>query len=149
MSLWDKILGRRVITGDMTGDVVGRHTMGTMSINGRSFTGNNLTMRNGRIILDGVDVTDDTGVDPKTILEIKLTGDLESLDCDKSVTVIGQVKGNIDARGSVNCDNVGGDIKAGGSVNADDVKGSVYANGSVNCDDVGGSVQAGGSVNRA
>lgn len=150
MSLWDKILGRRVIAGDMTGgDIVGRNRMGTVTIDGRTFTGNTITMQNGRILVDGKDITDQTGVDMKTVLEVRVTGDIENLSCEKSVTVVGAVTGNIDARGSVNCDNVGGDIKAGGSVNADDVKGNVYANGSVNCDDVGGSVQAGGSISRA
>lgn len=152
MSIIDRILGRRVIRGDMTGgDVVGRNYsgMGSVTINNQTFTGSVITMTGGRIIVDGKDVTDQTGVDTSKILEIKVTGDIESVTAEKSLTVIGTIKGNVDARGAVNCDNIEGDVKAGGSVNADDIGGSVYANGSVNCDDVGGSVQAGGSVNRA
>jgi len=141
----------RTFSGDQIGhtgvNVAGRSTMGTVTINGRTFSGNNLTMRNGRIIVDGKDVTDDTGVDMATVLEVKITGEIGSLECDKSVTVVGAITGNVDARGSVTCDDVGGDVKAGGSANTNNVKGNVYANGSVNCDKVGGSVQAGGSVN--
>lgn len=139
--------GKRNISGDQTGgDIVGRHNMGTITINGRTYTGNNISMSNGRVIIDGEDVTDQTGVDMKSILEVRVTGDIENIFCEKNITIMGNVKEYIDARGSVNCNDVGGDIKAGGSVNCDDVAGNVYANGSVNADDIGGSVQAGGSV---
>lgn len=138
---------RRTIQGDMTGgDIVGRNSVGSISINGRTFSGNNLSMVGNRIIVDGRDVTDDTGVEMKSILEVKITGDVQDVSCDRGLTIVGTVRGNIDAKAAVNCDSVGGDIKAGGAVNCDDVQGSVYANGSVNCDDIGGSVQAGGSV---
>lgn len=128
--------------GDMTG---GR--MGTMTINGRTFTGNTMTMMNGRIIVDGKDVTDDTGVDTKSILEVKITGDVGRVMSDVAVSVHGNVTGDVQAGGAVSCDNVGGSVSAAGSVSADDIKGNVTAGGSVSCDDVGGSVKAGGSVN--
>lgn len=54
--------------------------------------------------------------------------------------------GELNADGSVNCNNVAGNVRAGGSVNCDNVGGDVSAGGSVNCDKVGGSVKAGGSV---
>lgn len=137
----------RVVHGDQTGgDIVGRHNLGTMTINGRTYTGNSIQMIGNRIVIDGKDVTDASGVDMKSVLEIKVTGDVQDVSADKGLTVVGTVKGNIDARGSVNCEDIKGDVKAGGSVNADNVGGSVYANGSVNCDRVSGSVQAGGSV---
>ena len=146
--LWLRLKSRRVVNGDMTGgSIVGRNNMGTMTINGRTFTGSNIYMNNGRILVDGLDVTDETGVDMKSILEIKVTGDVENVTSDKSINVVGNVKGDIDAEGSVNCNAVGGSIRAGGSVSCDDVNGNVEAGGSVNCDDVGGSVKAGGSVN--
>lgn len=152
MSILDKILGRRVINGDMTGgDVVGRRNngMGTIQVNGRTFTGSNISMSGGRIIVDGEDVTDATGIDTSMVLDIRVTGDIENVFCDRNLTVVGNVKEYVDAKGSVSCNDVGGDVRAGGAVNCDDVRGNVTANGSVNCDDVGGSVQAGGSVNRS
>lgn len=120
--------------------------MGNMTINGRSFSGSNITITDGRIIVDGKDVTDTTGVDMKSILEVKITGDVGSVRCDKGLTVMGNVQGNVDAQGGVSCNDVGGDVRASGAVSCDDIKGNVHAGGSVSCDDVGGNVQAGGSV---
>lgn len=140
-------LRRRVVHGDMTGgNIVGRHNMATMTINGRTITGNNIQMTGDRIIVDGVDVTDQTGVDMKSILEVKITGDVQNVSCDRGLSITGTVHGNVDSKGAVSCDNVGGDVKAAGAVSCDDVKGNVTAGGSVSCDDVGGSVSAGGRV---
>lgn len=101
-----------------------------IEINAVRYTGNSVVVGNGRVIIDGKDVTDKNM--PKTVLEIHVTGTLASLTTDKSVS----------------CDNINGNVIAGGSVNCDDIKGNVYAKGSVNCDDVGGSVRANGSINR-
>lgn len=101
--------------------------MGTISINGKTYNGNNIQIRNGVVTIDGVVQKDDSA---KNAVEIRvLEGDITSLRTDLSV----------------NCNNVGM-VHAGGSVNCDDVRGDVNAGGSVNCDRVGGSVTAGGSV---
>lgn len=140
---YDRSKSRKVIAGDL----IGGKRMGSINIAGRSFSGNSITMTGGRIIIDGVDITDQSGIeDPKTILTIKVEGDPISVKSDLSVSVMGNVAGNVGAGGSVNCNDVGGDVNANGSVNADDITGNVDAGGSVNCDDVGGSVNAGGSV---
>lgn len=100
------------------------------SINGKSFSigsGSDINIKNGRIMVDGEIVTDEA----KDILRIEIDGDVVNLQAD----------------GSVQCDNVLGDLTAGGSVQCDDVMGDVNAGGSVNCDDVKGSVNAGGSIN--
>lgn len=102
----------------------------SVTVNGRTYEGNNVTVTNNRVIIDGVDVTNkDT---PKTILQIEIKGTLASLTTDASVS----------------CNSIAGDVHAGGSVNCDDVKGNVSAGGSVNADDIGGNVNAGGSVRR-
>lgn len=101
--------------------------MGTISINGQVFSGNNVSIINGRVTIDSVVQQGDV----KGVVEIRVTeGVIGSLTTDASV----------------NCGEVRGDVKAGGSVNCDGVGGSITCGGSVNCDAVGGSVMAGGSV---
>ena len=137
---------RRVIRGDQTGNISGRNRMGTFQINGRSYTGNNITMVDGRIIVDGNDVTGDYDSPLPKVVEIKITGgDIENLITDASVTCE-NVTGFVEAGGSVTCQNVGDNVDAGGSVTCKDVQGDVDAGGSVNCGKVGGSIDAGGSV---
>lgn len=104
--------------------------MGELYLNGKRYVGDNISVRNNKIFIDGKDVTD--AELPSTILEISVSGTLARLDTDASVS----------------CEDVSGDVTAAGSVNCDKVGGNVQAGGSVNCDDVGGSVTAGGSVNR-
>lgn len=102
--------------------------MATITINGVTYSGNNISINNGKMTIDGVDASNI----PDNVMTIKVEGILNSLTCDKSVNVNGTIQGNIEAKGSVNCD---------------DVKGNVNAGGSVNCDDIGGNVNAGGSIN--
>lgn len=122
----------RRFRGDQTGgDVVGRNRMGTFNISGRTFRGNNISISNNRIVIDGKDVTDEYDIKPVGILEI---------------TVLEGTIGSLTADGSVSCNDVTGDVSAGGSVKAGDIKGSVNAGGSVKCGSIGGSINAGGSV---
>jgi hypothetical protein len=119
--------------------------MATMSIDGKIYTGNNINIINGDVYIDGVKQDPMPGISNRPNIEI--TGNVESVAVDVgSVTVKGNVTGNVKAGGSVNCDAVGGDVHASGSVNCDEVGGSINAGGSVNCDDVNGSVSAGGNV---
>jgi cytoskeletal protein CcmA (bactofilin family) len=67
------------------------------------------------------------------VVEIKFEGNLVSLESDSSVTVSGDVHGNVDAGGSIRCGAVGGDVDAGGSVVCGCVNGRVRAGGSVMC----------------
>ena len=101
----------------------------TVTINGVTYEGNNVSMINNRIIIDGKEV----GETERAQTQIVINGNIGNLETDKSVTVNGEITGNVTAGGSVNCDDIGGDVRAGGSVN---------------CDDIGGDVRAGGSVNR-
>jgi len=83
------------------------------------------------------------------IVEVRWQGPLASLDCRHgSVTVEGDVAGDVDCGGSATCGNVGGSVDAGGSVSCGNVTGDVDAGGSVRCGSVGGRVDAGGSVRR-
>lgn len=64
-------------------------------------------------------------------MKIEFQGDLATLDCGGSVNVKGNVLGNVDSGGSVECGDVGGDVDAGGSVKCGKVNGDVDAGGSI------------------
>lgn len=103
--------------------------MSIFNINGKVFSGKNMTFRDGKLIIDG----DIVGNDVRGVVEVRvLEGEIHRLEVD----------------GSVTCNNVTGSVNAGGSVNCDKVGGNVNAGGSVNCNDVGGNVSAGGSIRR-
>lgn len=97
-------------------------------INGKSYTGRNVAIINGKVLIDGK--PQDEGL--SGVVEIKVEGDLATLECDAPVTVNGNV-GSLSAGGSVQCDNVGGNVNAGGSINCGDIGGMVNAGGSVSC----------------
>lgn len=104
--------------------------MNSVTINGKTYNGSkSVVVKNDVVYVDGKKV--DHGKTTDSILEVHVMGILENLEAD----------------GSVSCDDVHGTVQAGGSVTCDDVGGNVQAGGSVTCDDVGGSVMAGGSVN--
>lgn len=98
----------------------------TVTINGKTYEGNNISVRNGVVSIDGKPITETKA------MELHIHGNVGELVSDMSVNITGKVLGNVSAKGSVNCDAVGGNVQAGGSVNCDDVGGSVTAGGSVN-----------------
>lgn len=122
--------------------------MGTVIVNGKryEFSGRDITVVDGRVIVDGKDISeqDEDVKFSKLIIE----GDVETLATDLSVEVRGNA-GQVKAGGSIQCGNVKGKVKANGSVNCGSIGGDVRAGGSVNCGHVAGSVRAGGSINKA
>ena len=101
--------------------------MTKITINGVSIPScESVSVLNGRVIVDGVDVTPDAH-----LVNIVVTGNLESLSADhcQSLTVNGVVFGDVTS--------VSGDITCG------DVTGSVSSTaGDIKCGSVGGSVKA-------
>jgi len=90
--------------------------MGTIIINGKRFVGNNITIRNGKVVIDGKAQDGEM----KGVVEVRvIEGVLGRVECDASVTC-GEVWGNVAAGASVTGENVGGSIQAGGSVTAGD-----------------------------
>lgn len=65
------------------------------------------------------------------IVEIKWEGPAVFVECDGSITVSGDVQGNVLAGGSVACGAVGGKVNAGGSVACGAVAGKVLAGGRI------------------
>jgi hypothetical protein len=99
-----------------------------ITVNGKTYIGNNVTINNGQVIVDGK--VQEKGV--SGVVKVIVEGKIDSLKTQSSVEMHGSVLGDIDA---------GGSVKVSG-----DVKGSIDAGGSVSCGSVGGDVDAGGSV---
>lgn len=73
-------------------------------------SGNSISINNGIIKVDGKTIKNGL----QGSLTVVVNGDVESLKCDGSVTVNGNVNNFIDCGGSAK---VTGDVDAGGSVN--------------------------------
>jgi cytoskeletal protein CcmA (bactofilin family) len=103
-----------------------------IQINGICFeniTGGNITIRNGKVFVDGEEVK--VGDENTKFKDVYITGDVRNIKCAGSVHITGNVKGDIDCGGSCHCGNVGGSVDAGGSVVCGTVGGDVDAGGSV------------------
>lgn len=82
-------------------------------------------------------------------LKIEIVGSPLNIHAERgSVSVKGNVAGNIDCNGSVSCGDVKGSIDCNGSINCGNVGGNIDAGGSVNCGDVGGDIDASTVVRR-
>lgn len=107
-----------------------------VTVNGQTIDvpdGSSVSVVNGVVSINGID----TNLDARGVDKLVIEGAAGNIQADvASVTVRGNVVGNIAAGGSVSCNDVHGSIAAGGSVNCDDVGGSVRAGGSISCDDI-------------
>ncbi len=127
---------------------------GWAEINGRRYTfrpGASIRIANGRVYVDGkrlgADDEGDSEIGSSKQVSISLNGEIGCLSVDGDLVVEnGDIHGDVEAKGSIQCDDIYGSVQAGGSVECDDVEGDVTAGGSVNCDDVGGNVVANGAV---
>lgn len=121
--------------------------MGKVTINGKtiSFSGNSVCIQNNKVYVDGKLLT---GEDAKEPVKLVIEGEPVNVKTQGDIEVHGNVKGKVDAGGSVTCGDVGGTVDAGGSVHSGDVSGSVDAGGSVHCGNVSGDVECGGNVTR-
>jgi hypothetical protein len=117
--------------------------MGNITINGVTYQGNNISVINGDVFIDG---KSQTKIEKEVVIHIE--GTVLNLQSDRSI-VCGSIGGNATAGGSIDCNSIDGNATANGSINCDDIGGDVKAGGSVNCENVGGSVSAGGSINRS
>jgi len=98
----------------------------TITINGIKIDYNDgcIKISNGCVIIGGKEIISNT-------TNVKIEGNVGDILCDGQVTVNGEVKGNVDAGGSVSCGNVTGSVDAGGSVSALNINGDIDAVGSV------------------
>lgn len=95
-------------------------------INGVAYAGNDLTIIDNKVFIDGVAKDQSVNGVVKVVIEGQLA--------------------NVRSDASIQCGDVGGDVSAGSSVSAGDVQGDVSAGSSVTCRNVGGDVSAGSSV---
>lgn len=106
--------------------------MGKIFINGQDYSQfgdvQSIVTRNGRIVVNGVDVTNK--IPDGKRFDIRIEGDCRSVESDGTVTCH-DVKGDVTANGNVNANNIGGDIDANGAVTCNVVNGSIDANGRV------------------
>ncbi|ARC58826.1 hypothetical protein J5TS1_31870 [Bacillus licheniformis] len=100
---------------------------GKVTINGVTYEGNNIIITDNKVQIDGRTVERDVTEDVK----VKIEGSPVKVYSDASVEVRGDVLGDVDSGGSVNCGNVKGNVDAGGSVRCGTVGGSVDAGGSI------------------
>ena len=104
--------------------------------------GNNIVVIDDKIIVGSTVIK--SGL--SGIVEVKFEGDLVSLHTHGNASVKGDIHGNVDAHGNVQCGNVGGSVDANGSVECNNVEGNVEASGNVICNDISGDIDAMGSV---
>jgi hypothetical protein len=117
----------------------------SITINGQTIncSGSNITISNGKVIIDGKTIQSDMNGN----VHVEIHGDVENIQCGGSVTVHGNVSGCIDCGATCNVDGyVNGNVDAGNSVNCGDVTGDVDAGNSVHCGNISGDVDAGGHV---
>ena len=98
--------------------------MSSVIINGKTYVGNNIIVSNGKIMIDGKNITSDDKV-----INITVNGDIDSLKVDtcNKLELIGNV---------TNINTVSGDVDING-----DVSGSIQTvSGDVKCKNVGGSI---------
>ena len=103
----------------------------TIKINGDTYQveGNNIMIRNGKIIVDGKVINDEK----VSVSKVIVTGNCESINCDGSVEINGD-SGRVKCGGSCHVGgNVSGSVSAGGSVTCGNVEGEVLDGGSVKC----------------
>jgi len=95
-------------------------------INVNKYEGGSVSIKGNRIMIDGVDVTDDHSNQKSQIVHITIDGDTKAnIDSDASITVKGNVFGDVNAGGSVNCGNISGNVNLGRSLNCKKIYGSV------------------------
>lgn len=116
--------------------------MSSIKINSRSYTGKNIQVINGKVIVDGKDVTPD-----EKEIYITVDGPVQTLKVDacSTITINGDVERVDSGAGDVTCGNVKGDVSTGsGDVECNDVGGMVHTGaGDVRAGNVGGSIKTG------
>lgn len=94
--------------------------MATIIVDGSTYSGKNVQIINGRVIVDGKE----TNGKEYGSINVIVNGNLETLDCT-SAEINGDVHGNVDAT-NVTCKAIGGDVDAT-NVKCDFIEGDVDA----------------------
>lgn len=96
---------------------------GQVSINGVVYTGNNITIVNGKVIEDG-EIKSEIS---EPVIDVSILGDVGSIEASAGqIDVTGNVNNISTQSGDVYCENVNGSISTmSGDVNAEHVAGNV------------------------
>lgn len=107
-----------------------------ITINGKSYdvSGNNISVKNDSIYVDGILVESGLSGDVK----VEFTGDLANLDCT-TATINGNVTGDVDGT-TISCGNISGSVD-GTTINCGNIGGDVDGT-TINCGDIKGNVDA-------
>ena len=103
-----------------------------VSINGKVYKGKQVVVKGENVLVDGKVVQEQS----VGILNITVTGNIDQVITDRSVKVMGDIKGSVQASGRVVANTIHGNVKATGSVTAKQIKGHVKAVGRVSCEAV-------------
>lgn len=116
--------------------------MSVVIINGNRFVGDNITIKNNKVLIDGKDMTPDAKE-----INITVEGNVEDLDVDYCNTL--QVTGNVNTlrsgSGDVTCNDVHNGVQTGsGDVDCNNINGYVQTgSGDVSAQTITGSVKTG------
>lgn len=114
-----------------------------INVNNKSYTGRNIVINNGQIIIDGKNVTPEN----EKQIEIRVTGDIDTLNVDYCDTLL--VAGNVaivtTGSGDVNCETISNGARTGsGDIECTTINGNVQTgSGDVNTQTISGSVKTG------
>lgn len=106
-------------------------------------TGNsNVSIAGGIITIDG-NVVDQNSENAPIVIKIAKDA-MVTIESVQSLSVDGDINGNVSARQNISCDNITGNLDVGGNLSCDDIKAkSVVVGGNLSCDTVNYQVQGG------
>ncbi len=121
----NSVIGSGNKFGNIRGNMITQIGNGTVSVNGVTYSGKNITIRNGKVQIDGNDVTP---ADEK-VITITVEGNVNKLQVDacESCTITGEVKsvstmsGDVEINGncSGDIDTMSGDVTVSGHCDGD------------------------------
>jgi hypothetical protein len=113
-----------------------------ITINGKNIFGKNINISNGKVLIDGVDMTPDSKE-----ITINVTGDIDTLDVDyaKEIKVNGNINKASTGSADITCANITGGARTGsGDIECETISGDVQTgSGDVKSNTITGSVKTG------
>ncbi|RYD62403.1 MAG: hypothetical protein EOP83_14680 [Verrucomicrobiaceae bacterium] len=109
--------------------------MATIKIGKLTVTGEEVIITGNAVSVDGEALSQSEAekafLIPGVVNITLIDGTLQNLTTDGTVNVAGNVKGNITAGNSINCEAVGGNVEAGNNIRCGRIGGSATAKGSI------------------
>lgn len=118
-----------------------------IEISGRKFNGSSINIINGKVIVDGKDITSDLGDITNNTISVVFTGDLCSLTSDGDVEVNGNVIGEVKVNNNLTIlGNIDGNAKADNNLKCNDISGDAKAGNNIQCVNINGNAKAGNNI---